>query len=64
MALVLVGVVAVLIAALADPLGIGGTEAAFGWKQVALLAVGILLILGGAMVLRARGNGTGSTSAP
>ncbi len=35
-----VGIVAVLVAVLADPLGIGGAEDAFGWKQVVLLDSG------------------------
>lgn len=55
---VLVGVVAALIAALADPLGIGGDEG-FGWKQGVLLAIGILLIIaGGVMALRSPNSGT------
>jgi hypothetical protein len=59
MLVVLVGVVAALIAALADPLGIGGSSG-FGWTQGVLLAVGILLILaGGVMVLRSPSSGTG-----
>jgi len=40
------GVLAVLVAVLADPLGIGGNEG-FGWKQGALLAVGVVVALGG-----------------
>ncbi len=40
------GALAVLVAVLADPLGIGGNEG-FGWKQGALLAVGVLVALGG-----------------
>jgi peptidoglycan/LPS O-acetylase OafA/YrhL len=49
--IILVGVVAALLAALADPLGIG--DFGFGWKQILLLAVGIVLIVaGGVMVLR------------
>lgn len=52
---VLVGVVAALIAALANPLGIG--DPGFGWKQGVLLAIGILLIIaGGVMMLRSPGN--------
>jgi hypothetical protein len=61
----LVGVVAALIAALADPLGIGGAEDTFGWKQGALLAVGILLVIaGGVMALRPPSSGTGAPPAP
>ena len=36
-----VGIVAILLAVLADSLGIGGHEDTFGWKQVVLLVVGI-----------------------
>jgi hypothetical protein len=58
--IVLVGVVAALIAALADPLGIGGEEG-FGWKQAVLLVIGIVLIVGGAVMttLRFPRSGTG-----
>jgi hypothetical protein len=60
MVVVLVGVVAALIAALADPLGIGA-ESGFGWKQGVLLAIGILLIIGGGvMALRSPSSGTGA----
>jgi hypothetical protein len=56
---VLVGVVAALIAALANPLGIGHTG--FGWKQGVLLAVGVLLIIGGGVIaLRSPNGGTGA----
>jgi predicted MFS family arabinose efflux permease len=54
---VLVGVVAALIAALADPLGIGGSDA-FGWKQGVLLSIGILLIIAGGAVALYPSNGT------
>jgi hypothetical protein len=62
MVVVLVGVVAALLAVLANPLGIG--HAGFGWKQGVLLAVGILLIIarrcGGASLSRQRNrNSTG-----
>jgi hypothetical protein len=40
-----VGVVAVLIALLSEPLGI--THGSFGAKHVVLLAIGIVLIVGG-----------------
>ena len=57
--IVLVGVVAALLAALANPLGIG--EEGFGWKQTALLVIGIVLIVGGAVLttLRLPPSGTG-----
>jgi hypothetical protein len=53
MVIVLVGIVAVLIAALADPLGIGGQEG-FGWKQGLLLAIGIVLIIAGGVTAPSR----------
>ena len=57
MVVVLVGVVAALIAALANPLGSG--DPGWGWKQSVLLAIGILLIIaGGVMVLRSPSDGT------
>jgi hypothetical protein len=60
----LLGVVAALIAALADPLGIGGSSG-FGWTQGLLLAVGILLVIaGGVMVVRSPSSGTGAPPAP
>jgi hypothetical protein len=57
--IVLVGVVVALIAALADPLGIG--DGGFGWKQGVLLAIGILLIIaGGVTALLSPSGGTGA----
>ena len=54
--LVVVGVAAALLAALANPLGIG--HGGFGWHQVLLLVVGIVLALVGVgMVLRAPTSG-------
>ena len=56
---VLVGVVAALLGALANPLGIG--HAGFGWKQGVLVAIGVLLIIGGGvMALRSPNGGTGA----
>ena len=46
----LAGVLALLIAVLADPLGIGAKEGTFGWKQAVLLGLGIVLIIAGAVV--------------
>ena len=54
--LVIVGVAAALLAALANPLGIGRTG--FGWHQALLLVVGIVVALVGAVVaLRAPSSG-------
>ena len=46
--LVVVGVVAVLLALLADPLGIGA--GGFGWVQVLVLVVGLVLVVVGAVL--------------
>jgi hypothetical protein len=65
MVAVVLGVIAVLLALLADTLGIGGQEGTFGWKQVALLAVGVALAVGGLLVvLWARGQERGDTPRP
>jgi hypothetical protein len=58
-----VGVLAALIAALANPLGIG--DPGFGWKQGVLLAIGIFLIIaGGVVALRSpSSSGTGAPPA-
>ena len=58
MVVVLVGVVAALIAALANPLGIG--DPGFGWKQGVRLAIGILLIIVGGVMLRSPSSETGA----
>ena len=58
MLLIVVGVAAALLAALANPLGIGNPG--FQWKQGLLLAVGIVVALIGVVVmLRAPGVGPG-----
>jgi hypothetical protein len=60
MVVILVGVVAALIAALANPLGIG--DPGFGWKQGVLLGIGILLIIaGGAIALSSPSPETGAS---
>jgi hypothetical protein len=54
--LIVVGIAAALLAALANPLGIG--HSGFGWHQVVLLVAGIVLaIVGAAVVLRAPSSG-------
>jgi hypothetical protein len=51
------GVIAVLLAILADPIGIGGADG-FGWKQIVLLVVGVILaILGAVAVSRTTPSG-------
>jgi uncharacterized membrane protein len=45
------GVIAVLLALLADPLGIGGNEDTFGWKQVVLLVVGLVIAATGVVAI-------------
>ena len=54
---VLVGVVVALVAALANPLGIG--DLGFGWIQGVGIAIGILLIIAGGMTLRSSSRGIG-----
>ena len=59
--MVVVGVTAVLVAVLANPLGIG--HAGFGWKKLLLSAIGVAVAVAGALRLRAasrrRGNFAG-----
>jgi hypothetical protein len=52
-----IGIVLVLLSALADPLGIGGSDE-FGWKQWVGVVVGAALIVG-ALALNARASRTG-----
>ena len=50
--IIVVGLAAALLAALANPLGIG--HSGFGWHQVVLLVAGIVLaVVGAVVVLRA-----------
>ncbi len=49
-----IGVLAILVGALADPLGIGGTASKFGWKQIALIVVGLVLVIGGVLAALGR----------
>jgi len=49
-----VGVIVLVVAAFADPIGIGGAEDTFGWKQIVgvvigavVAVVGIVLAVGG-----------------
>jgi hypothetical protein len=46
------GALAVLVAVLADPLGIGEDESGFGWKQGFPVSVGVSVALGGVGVIR------------
>ncbi len=61
-ALIAFGVVAALVAVLADPLGIGGNEG-LGWKQGFLLSVGVSVALGGVGVMRGWFAGLGRRGA-
>ena len=56
------GVVVILIALLADPIGIGGHDG-FGWKQVVLLVLGIVVSIVGATVV-ARSTPSGGPPPP
>lgn len=61
--IVVVGIAAALLAALANPLGIGNEG--FGWKQVVLLVVGIVVaVIGAVVMLRAPGSDTAPGSEP
>jgi hypothetical protein len=55
--LILLGVIAVVVAAIADPVGIG-SRGGFGWHQGLLLAVGLAMVLFGAVLAR-RASSTG-----
>lgn len=56
------GVVIVLLALLADVLGIG--EEGFGWRRGAFLAVGILVVLAGVAYLMAPARRDGTAPTP
>ena len=60
-----VGIVTILIAVLANPLGIGNAQAegTFGWKQVVLLAVGVVLAAAGAVLALRSPRNNGRTTA-
>ena len=62
-ALVVLGVVAVLLALLANPLGIG--KSGFGWAQTFLLLVGLGLVAVGAVIpSRVRSSGAAGRREP
>jgi hypothetical protein len=50
-----VGVIVVVVAALADPIGIGGAEDTFGWKQIVGVVIGTVVTVAG-IVLAVRGE--------
>jgi len=50
-----VGILAILLAVLADTIGVGG-EPGFAWKQAILLAVGVLVALFGLTLLTGAGR--------
>lgn len=45
-----IGVVVVIVAAFADPLGIGGADETFGWKQVVGVTVGAVVVVAGIVI--------------
>jgi uncharacterized membrane protein YidH (DUF202 family) len=49
-----VGVIVVVVAAFADPIGIGGAEDTFGWKQIVGVVIGAVVVVG--IVLAAGGE--------
>lgn len=50
-----VGVIVVVVAAFADPIGVGGAEDTFGWKQIVGVVIGAVVAVGG-IVLAVRGE--------
>jgi hypothetical protein len=58
--LIALGIVLGLVAALADPLGLGHEGSGFGWKQVVGLAAGVVLVLGGLLLSRRQTGAPGS----
>ncbi len=50
-----VGVIVVAVAAFADPIGIGGAEDTFGWKQIVGVVVGAVVAVVG-IILAVRGG--------
>jgi hypothetical protein len=53
--LVVLGAVGLALSLLADPIGLGSSDGAIGWKQITGAIVGgIILVVGVAVVLRAR----------
>ena len=58
-----IGVVIVLVSALADPIGIGSDGSGFGWKQVVGVIVGALVAIAGiAISMRSQGEPPGVES--
>ena len=51
-AFIIVGIILVLVSALADQIGFGAPGSTFGWKQLVGVVVGIGLIAGGVVLLR------------
>ena len=59
------GTIAVLVSLLADTLGIGGNEEEFGWKQVTLLVIGVVIAAAGVVaVVRGPGDERRDTTGP
>jgi hypothetical protein len=53
LALLIVGIVLVLVGLAADVVGVGGYPG-FGWKQILLVGVGIVIAIVGGLGLRSR----------
>ena len=51
-AFIVIGVVLVLVSALADQIGLGAPASTFGWKQLLGVVLGIGLVAGGVVLLR------------
>ncbi len=59
------GAIAMLLSLLTDPLGLGGNEEGFGWKQVTLLVVGaVVASVGVVAIVRAPKEDPRDTTAP
>ena len=61
--LLVAGAIAIALALLADTIGVGGQEDTFGWKQLALVIVGALLLAGGVLGLARPGARSGERDA-
>jgi len=51
-AIIVVGVLAILISLLADVIGIGATAGVLGWKQILGAGIGLLVCIAGIVISR------------